>query len=137
MLVNVGITHRASIEHDRVVEKTSVTVRDALQLLDEVGDLAHVVLVQARELRDFIGILTVMGESMEGSLYTARRINTRTDVAPHLEGGDSCDFRHESQSLQIEHEPDVVIKGIRNADGGFRNVTPLAARIELLDSLNP
>src|ERR1039457_3837859 len=60
VLVDVGVAHGAAIELHRMIELITVSVRRVLQLIQEVGDLAHVIQVEPRELRDLIRVLSVM-----------------------------------------------------------------------------
>jgi hypothetical protein len=76
VFVDVGITHRASIHHQRVVEQRAVAVGRVLELLDEVGGLADVVGVQLCELEDRLGDFAVMLQRVERYLHTAVGVDT-------------------------------------------------------------
>src|SRR5258708_36743287 len=60
VIVNVGVAHRTTIQHQRMVEQVAVTIGSVLQLIQEVSDLTDVVLVELCEFSDLGGSLTVV-----------------------------------------------------------------------------
>src|SRR5258708_2487999 len=108
VVVNIAVAHGAAIQNHRMVQQIAVTVRRVLQLLQEVRQQADMVAVEFGELRDFRRILLVMRARMKRSLHSALRKHARTHIAAHLERGHSSGLRHESQDLQIEHQPDML-----------------------------
>ena len=57
VIVHVGVPHRRPVDDERVLEEVALAIGSALQLLQEVGEQAHVPLVDLRKLQD--PILTV------------------------------------------------------------------------------
>ncbi len=120
MVMNIAVAHGAAIQNHRMIQEIAVTIRRVLQLLKKVRKQADMVAVEFCELRDFRWILLMMRARMKGSLYSALREHPRTHIAAHLERGNASGFRHESQDLQIEHQPDMFFVRIRHAQGRRR-----------------
>src|SRR5437773_826737 len=78
-----------------------------------------------------------MRQSVEAAIDAAFRESPAGTVATEFEGSDPRNVAHEREHLQIHHQLDVLVKGIRNSDGRRRQLTGFAAGVALFDLLNP
>ena len=77
VLVNVGVTHRAAVHDQRVVEEIAVAVGSVPELFQKWRDSADMVLVEFGKLGDGLRIFAVMGKRVEWGLYSAFRKDCR------------------------------------------------------------
>ena len=105
VVMNIAVAHGAAIQNHGMIQQIAITIRRVLQLLEEARKQADMVAVEFCELRDLRWILLMMRARMKRSLYSALREHARTHIAAHLERGNASGLRHESQDLQIEHQP--------------------------------
>src|SRR5437764_13823466 len=59
MVVNVGITHAAAVQIQRMVEQCAVAIGDRGQPLEEITEERHVELIDLRDFRELLGIAAV------------------------------------------------------------------------------
>src|SRR5258707_8142986 len=103
-----------------MVQKIAVTIRSVFQFLKKVRQQADMVAVELGELRYFRWILLVMRTRMKRSFYSALREHACAHIPAHLERAYPSRLRHESQDLQIEHQPDMLFVRIRHSQGRRR-----------------
>src|SRR5580658_7673102 len=61
----IGVSHVAAIENQRMIQQRAVAVGCLCHAVDEVGEHLDVILVDLRELLDFLRIFAVMRSAME------------------------------------------------------------------------
>src|SRR6266511_145062 len=137
VIVNVGVPHRRTIYDQAVIEQRAVAVGCRLQLLEEVRDQAHVILVDGVELQNAVFPFLVVRRGMEARVDAALRVHATRTVAAHLERKHARDLRCERDRLQIEHQPDVLLEIVRYASGRFGHFADFATAIVRLDFLDP
>ena len=92
------------------------------ELLDEVGQHLHVVLVDLRQLVDQVRIFAVMRATVERQRWRcAFRIDATGEVAREQQRADAGDIGLERQHLQVEQKFDIVLERARHAHGLIRN----------------
>ena len=140
VVVDVGVAHAAAIEDDRVIEQTTVAVRNRLQLLQEVGHRLDVIRIQLRVRLHLLGIVAVVRHRVVRLGQTDLGIRA-IDVFPrHHQRADASDVGLERQHLQVEHQLDVLLERWRHADRLLRHrkiaVVRFGLRNALLDVAN-
>ena len=76
MQVLVRIAHVGAVEDQRMIQQRAVAIRSVLQLVDEIRQALHVILVELRIARDVLRILGVMRSAVEAG--AARRSPDRS-----------------------------------------------------------
>src|SRR5258708_6108022 len=137
VIMNIPVAHGAAIQNHRMIQQIAVTIRRILQLLEEIRQQADMVAIELGELRDFSWIFLMMRTRMKRSLHSALRKYACAHIAAHLECGNASRFRHESQDLQIEHQPDMLLVRVGYTEWRGRQGARLAAGVVLFDSLDP
>ena len=127
MVVQVGVGHRRAPHDHGLVQKAGVTLHAALQLLEEVRQLAHAVLADLVELEDRFLARAVVRRGVEGAVGAALGEDAVVGVAAGLEGDDPRHVGLEGEHLQVEHEAHVLGERVRNACGCLRQLALLAA----------
>ena len=85
MVVDVRVGHRRAVEDEAVREQVAVAVGCVLQLLEQIGNHAHVIPVDLRELEDALLALAVMRRVVEAGRHAALRIRAARRVASELQ----------------------------------------------------
>jgi hypothetical protein len=99
-----------------MVEQRAVAVLGVGELLGEVRQHLHVILVDFRELFDQRRVLAVMRDAMEALIRgRAFRIAPSGQIAREQQGADAGDIGLVRQSQQVEHQLDVLVEGLGNA----------------------
>ena len=74
------------------------------------------VAVDLREVEDALVALAVVRGDVEAGVDAGLRVDAVRHVAAQLERDDAGDVRRERDDLQVEHQLDVLVVGIRHAD---------------------
>ena len=109
-VVLVAVAQRAAVEDQRVIEQRAVAVRRRLQLLEEVGELRHVVGVQLRELIHVAAVVRVMRQVVERIADARLREDGVAELAREHQRRDARDLRLEREHLQVEHQLQVLLE---------------------------
>src|SRR3954453_20628038 len=80
MVVFVAVAHAAAVEHERMVEQTSVAVRSGLEFAEEVGQHAVVIGIEFGELVHVCPDIRMMRQVVEAVADVGRRINGAADL---------------------------------------------------------
>ena len=116
VIVQAGVAHPASVQADRVIEQRTVAVGSGLHLLEEVREQRYMERVDLGDLRDLLGIVTMMAGRMVRIRHSDLGIRAVAQLARELERDDPGDVRLECQNLQIEHELRVIGECRGNTD---------------------
>ena len=117
VIVLIAVAHAAAVEDHGMIEQRAVAVCGRTQFLDEVRQQAGVVAVDQGELIHVRAVIRMMRRHMEPVAHAALRINGAAGVARIHHGGDARDVRLKRQSLQVEHDLEVVVERFGNAHG--------------------
>ena len=100
--VLIGVPHIAAIEHQRMIEQRAVAVRGLGQVVDEVGQHLHVILIDLRERLDNLRIFAVMRHAVEtGSGRFTGRVSAAGEVAGKQQRAHARDVGLESQGEKM------------------------------------
>src|ERR1700674_2024877 len=64
MIVPVAVADSTTVEHQAVIEQRALTVLNRLELSKEIGELLHMVSIDAGDLLDLLLIALVMGQAV-------------------------------------------------------------------------
>ena len=117
MRVVVAVAEPAAVHHHRVVEQRARPVRRGPEALEQVGEQAHVVGVDSRELVELLGVVAVVRQPVMGVGHPEVRIGAPAQLAAEHEGEDAGDVGLPREGDQVVHQPDVVLEVVGNADG--------------------
>ena len=134
-VVLVAVAQRAAVEHQRVIQQRAVAVRRLLQLLDEVGELRHVVGVQQREAIHVAAVVRVVRQVVERIADAGLREDGAAQLAREHQRRDARDVRLERDHLQVHQQLEVLLERRRHAGRHVRQRDVLARR--RLGALNP
>src|SRR5215203_5422434 len=119
VIVNVGISHAAAEQIERVIEQRSIAIWRRLELLDEIREQRHVVRVDLGELHQLLRIVGVMRHGMMRLWHADVWVGSGARFTGQLERDDPSDVSLEGQHLQIEHQLDVLFPDRWNAGGSI------------------
>ena len=128
VVVQVGVAHRRTIQHDGLVEQRAVAIRGRLaQLLEEIGQLAHMISVDLRQLEDALFTIAVMRRVVERAIEPALRIGAIGPVAAQLEGDDARGIGAEAGTCRSNISRDMLRKrcGMPGGAAGNSRTSPL------------
>ena len=114
-VVLVAVAQRAAVQHERVIEQRAVAVRRLLQLVDEVGELRHVVRVQLREAIHVAAIVRVVRQVVERIADGRLREDGRAQLAREHQRRHARDVRLQRDHLQVHQQLEVLLERRRHA----------------------
>ncbi len=119
VIMLIAIAHAAAVEDHGMIEQRAVAVFGRTQFLNEIGQQAGVIAIDQSELIHAHAVIRMMRRHMEPVAHAALRINCATGVARIHHGRDARDVRLKRQSLQVEHDLEVVVERFRNPYGSI------------------
>src|SRR5262249_41171516 len=114
MVMEIGIAHRRTVEHQCLIEKLCVSFTDVAQFVEKVTYKTDVISVDLAEARDLIFVFAVMRRGMERFVDTTGRVSARKAIQTHLEGRNASEARLKGLDLQVEHEFHMFLKIVRH-----------------------
>src|SRR5688572_11592910 len=115
VIVDVGISHAAAEQIERVIEQRAVAIWRRLELLDQIREQRHMVRVDLGELHQLLRIVGVMRHRMMRLGHADVRVGSGARFPRQLERDDASHVSLERQHLQVEHQLDVVFPDRGNA----------------------
>jgi hypothetical protein len=112
--MRVAVADARAIHQQGAIEQRSIAFRRGPQLLDEMGELLHVVRVDLAEPVELPRIVLVMRGRMMRFRYSDFRIRTAADFTGNHEGADTRQIRLVRQRKQIHHQCRVLAEVARD-----------------------
>ena len=137
VVVQVGVSHRRAPHDGSLVQQRSVALHGVLHLLEEVRHLTQAVGVDDVKFSDGAGDVAVMRCPVERLVGPAVREDTVLQIESGLERDRPREVRLESEHLEVEHQPHVVLPAVGDARWCLRHLPLLAAVVLRLDQPDP
>src|SRR5690242_2617377 len=121
VLMLVGVAHIRAIEDQGVIEQRSITVRNGLQLLEEVHQHLHVISIDLGVIGYLLRTLGVMRTGVESGISATGRIVSVGQITCAEKRRDARNVRLKCQGRQVVLQLDVLVEGLRDSNrNGYR-----------------
>ena len=104
MIVHVRVAHRRPVNDHRLIEHVALAFLDTLELVEEVRQHRHVILVEQLEVAHPLLAAAMVRRRMEALVGAALRIRTAGAVAAHLEREHARDIGRERERLNVNKD---------------------------------
>jgi hypothetical protein len=116
MRVQVRVAQPGAEQKQRVIEKRAVTIGRRLQRLQERCKELRLIRVHLGVARHLIRVVAMMRQAVMPFGDADLRIGAEIQLATEHESRHARDVGLERQPLQLEHQRDVMVESLRDAD---------------------
>ena len=126
-MVQQAVAHARAEVHERAVEQRTVAVRRVLQLLDELGELHHLIRRDARVLLDALRRVLVVRRSVMRLFDADVHVAPAAALVAEHQAEDARDVALERDMEQVVHDGHVIVEVLGDTD---RTIRALVSALE-------